>query len=29
VLEGGADAGDGDADEIRRELGVDEDGDFS
>lgn len=29
VLGAGADAGDGDADEIRRELGVDEDGDFS
>jgi hypothetical protein len=29
VLEGGADAGDGDAEEVRRELGLEEDGDFS
>ena len=29
VLEGGEDAGDGDAEEVRRELGLDEDGDTS
>ena len=29
VLEGGEDAGDGDAEEVRRELGLEEDGDFS
>ena len=29
VLEGGQDAGDGDDEEVRRELGLDEDGDFS
>jgi hypothetical protein len=29
VLEGGEDAGDGDAKEVRRELGLEEDGDFS
>jgi hypothetical protein len=29
VLEGGEDAGDGDVDEVRRELGLEEDGDFS
>jgi hypothetical protein len=29
VLEGGQDAGDGDDEAVRRELGLDEDGDFS
>jgi hypothetical protein len=29
VLEGGEDAGDGDAEDVRRELGLEEDGDFS
>ena len=29
VLEGGQDAGDGDDEEVRRELGLEEDGDFS
>jgi len=29
VLEGGEDAGDGDAEEARRELGLEEDSDFS
>ena len=29
VLEGGQDAGDGDADDVRNELGVEEDGDLS
>ena len=29
VLEGGQDAGDGDDEEVRRELGLKEDGDFS
>ena len=29
VLEGGEDAGDGDAEKIRLELGLEEDGDFS
>jgi hypothetical protein len=29
VLEGGEDAGDGDTHEVRRELGLEEDGDFS
>ena len=29
VLEGGQDAGDGDDEEVRRELGLAEDGDFS
>ena len=29
VLKGGEDAGDGDAEEVRRELGLEEDGDFS
>jgi hypothetical protein len=29
VPEGGEDAGDGDAEEVRRELGLEEDGDFS
>ena len=29
VLEGGEDAGDGDAEEVRRELGLEEDGDLS
>jgi hypothetical protein len=29
ALEGGQDAGDGDDKEVRRELGLDEDGDFS
>jgi hypothetical protein len=29
VLEGGQDAGDGDDEEVRRELGVEEDGEFS
>ena len=29
VLEGGEDAGDGDAEDIRRELNLEEDGDFS
>ena len=29
VLEGGQDAGDGDDAEVRRELGLEEDGDFS
>lgn len=29
VLEGGDDAGDGDAEQVRRELGLEEDGDFS
>jgi hypothetical protein len=29
VLEGDEDAGDGDAEEVRRELGLEEDGDFS
>jgi hypothetical protein len=28
-LEGGQDAGDGDDEEVRRELGLEEDGDFS
>jgi hypothetical protein len=28
VLEGGQDAGDGDDEEVRRELGLEEDGDF-
>jgi hypothetical protein len=28
VLEGGGDAGDGDAEDVRRELGLQEDGDF-
>jgi hypothetical protein len=29
VLEGGEDAGDGDAEEVRRELGLEEEDDFS
>ena len=29
MLEGGADAGDGDAEKARRELGLEKDGDFS
>ena len=29
VIEGGQDAGDGDDAEVRRELGLEEDGDFS
>jgi len=29
VLEGGQDAGDGDDEEVRRELGLEKDGDFS
>jgi hypothetical protein len=29
VLEGGQDSGDGDDEEVRRELGLEEDGDFS
>ena len=29
VLEGGQDAADGDDEEVRRELGLEEDGDFS
>ena len=29
VLEGGQDAGDGGDEEVRRELGLEEDGDFS